>query len=275
MLSPFTVLLMILATCLLGLVFYSMHRVRKVMQERDQKAADLQDARGLLHILTHDLSGTLFIIQSMAELQGTRPLDSRVHQAFARIFQAADSAQAMLKTVKELEAIEAGKVDFVLKPVPLGATLQATLDRLQPLADAKQIRITLVTDVPVHLRVLAEPTLLEYTILHNLLVNAIKFSRPQDTIEILVNPNNEQRVAVHIKDHGMGIPEGLLLNLFSPSGKTNRPGTAGEKGTGLGLPLVQRYVNKLGGTVAVRSQAREDHPDDHWTEFTVTLKKAG
>lgn len=236
----------------------------------------LQDTEALLHLLSHDLAGPLFVMQSTAELQSEKNQpDPKVRQAFERISQAAKSAQSILKVVKELEAIEAGKLDLLLKPVPLHAALQSTLDILQPMATGKNVELHLEGVVPAGLKVLGERTVLEHTIFHNVLANAIKFSQTGDRIEIRVDGQDKSLVDIHIKDHGVGIPGTLIPLLFTHSGKTSRRGTAGEKGTGLGLPLARRYLQKFGGTIAVASQAREEHPDDHWTEFTVTLKKAG
>lgn len=243
--------------------------------ERNEGEERLRDAEALLHLLSHDLAGPLFVIQSMAELQSEKTqLDPKVRQSFEKMSQVAKSAQSILKVVKELAAVETGKIDLLLKPVPLRASIQSTLDILKPIATGKNVELLLETDVPTELKVLGERTVLEHTIFHNVLANAIKFSQAGDRIEIRVAAAEADLVAIHIKDHGVGIPTTLIPQLFSHNGKTSRRGTLGEKGTGLGLPLARRYVQKFGGTIEVTSQAREEHPDDHWTEFTVTLKKA-
>lgn len=255
----------------------ALHRdkAQRLTVERNEMEERLRDAEALLHLLSHDLAGPLFVIQSMAELQSEKAQnDAKVRQTFEKMSQVAKSAQAILKVVKELEAIEAGKMDPLLKPIPLRAAIQSTLDILKPLATSKNVELRLESDVSAELKVLGERTVLEHTIFHNVLANAIKFSQTGDRIEIRVAEDKANLVAIHIKDHGVGIPTTLIPQLFSHNGKTSRRGTSGEKGTGLGLPLAQRYVQKFGGRIDVTSQAREEHPDDHWTEFTVTLKKA-
>lgn len=276
-----------LARLLLGALIIVLHQlfedrmkakaqVQQSGKERVPQENQLREAQALLHMLTHDLAGPLFVIQSMAELQTDKPeLDAKARQTFEKIKGAAQSAQSMLKVVKELEAIEAGKIELFLKPVPLLASLKATIDILKPQAEAKQVQILLEADIPASLRVIGERTVLEHTIFHNVVANAIKFSKAGERIEIRVIRLEANQVGIAIKDHGMGIPRTLITQLFSHQGKTSRRGTAGEKGTGLGLPLAQRYAQKFGGLIEVASQAREDHPNDHWTEFTVTLKKAG
>lgn len=270
-------LLLLLAHHILDRVAAGRVESKALSAERDALESQLREAQALVHILTHDLAGPLFVIQSMAELQAEKAqLDSpKARQTFEKIKNAAQSAQAMLKVVKELEAIEAGKVELMLKPVPLLASLQSTLDILKPLAESKQVQVIVESDIPSNLMVLGERTVLEHTIFHNVVANAIKFSKAGDRIEIRVIRIEGDRVDIAIKDHGIGIPRALIPQLFSHTSNTSRRGTSGEKGTGLGLPLTRRYVQKFGGSIAVESQAREDHPDDHWTQFTVTLKKAG
>jgi signal transduction histidine kinase len=249
---------------------------RALAGERNLLESQLREAQALIQILTHDLASPLFVIQSMAELQTEKPqLEPKARQTFEKIRGAAQSAQAILKVVKELEAIEAGKLDLLLKPVPLLATLKATLDILRPQAERKQLTLNLEADIPGNLMVLGERSVLEHTIFHNVVANAIKFSKAGDRIEIRVARSDADQVVTAIRDHGMGIPRKLITQLFSHNCKTSRRGTAGEKGTGLGLPLARRYVQKFGGSIEVESQACEDYPNDHWTEFTVTLKKAG
>lgn len=254
-------------------------RLLRVSREHNHRDYQLQESRALIYILTHDLSGPLFVIQSMAELQeGKTGHEPRIRQSFEKIRLAAQSAQAMLKVVKELEAIEAGKMDLILRPVPLLAALQTTLDTLKSRADAKQVTIEVHAQVSEEdykkILVMAERTVLENTILYNLVSNAIKFSKPNERILISVEILDKDQVAIRIKDTGIGIPKTLITRLFSHNSKTSRRGTAGEKGTGLGLPLAQRYVMKFGGSIEVQSQAQEEFPEDHWTQFTVKLKKA-
>ncbi len=273
----FLAVLLLIAYQLFNRMIASRREIQLLSKEREVMEGQLRESQALIHILTHDLAGPLFVIQSMAELQTEKThFDfTKTHQTFEKVRNAAQSAQAMLKVVKELEAIEAGKIELLLKPVPLLASLQSTVESLKPLLDRKEVTVIVESDIPANVMVLGERTVLEHTIFHNVVANAIKFSQAGDRIEIRVNQAERDRVDVTIKDHGIGIPAALITQLFQHNSKTSRRGTSGEKGTGLGLPLARRYVQKFGGSIAVESQAREDYPDDHWTQFTVTLKKAG
>lgn len=58
---------------------------------------------------------------------------------------------------------------------------------------------------------------------------------------------------VRLSVNGVGIPAEMIDKLFALDRKTTTLGTAGEKGTGLGLPLCADRVNKLGGTLSIQS----------------------
>lgn len=96
----------------------------------------------------------------------------------------------------------------------------------------------------------------------NLLTNAIKFSPGRKTVELAVEIN-KHRVNCRIRDYGLGIAEGDLPRIFEPF---HRGENVREiKGTGLGLPIVKKAVETLGGELAVESQAGTG------TTFTVKL----
>lgn len=72
---------------------------------------------------------------------------------------------------------------------------------------------------------------------------------------------------VEVKDTGIGIPDNLLDQLFSLTGKTQRKGTEGEPSTGLGLPLCKELVEIHGGKIWVENNSTKG------CRFLFTLPK--
>lgn len=96
----------------------------------------------------------------------------------------------------------------------------------------------------------------------NLLTNAIKFSPGREMVELSVGVNSHH-VCCRIRDHGLGIAENDLPRIFEPF---HRGENVREiKGTGLGLPIVKKAVETLGGEVTVESKPGKG------TTFTVKL----
>lgn len=89
------------------------------------------------------------------------------------------------------------------------------------------------------------------TVLRNLISNAIKFSQPNSTIEIGVLEKSED-VITSVRDNGTGMEKSILDKLFSKA-DTQKSGTMGEFGTGLGLVLCQELIQKHDGKIWAES----------------------
>ena len=112
---------------------------------------------------------------------------------------------------------------------------------------AQQKKIELKNDIPLNTRIYGDRTLLT-EVLQNLVVNAIKFCKENDSISI----HMDGKSTICVRDNGQGIEPKLLEKLFN--NKVTEVGSAGEKGTGYGLMLVKEIVEMHGGKLAVRSE---------------------
>ncbi|NQZ77977.1 MAG: HAMP domain-containing histidine kinase, partial [Ekhidna sp.] len=101
-------------------------------------------------------------------------------------------------------------------------------------------------------------------LLRNLIVNAIKYSHPNSSIEINCIRGNQTNV-LEVIDTGIGMAEETVNGLFTGE-IDSTDGTAGEKGNGLGLALCYDFVRRLGGTIAVESTLGKG------SVFRVTIK---
>ncbi|MCP4213457.1 MAG: hypothetical protein GY765_02320 [bacterium] len=71
-------------------------------------------------------------------------------------------------------------------------------------------------------------------------------------------------------------PDLIILDcIVSMSAATSGNGTAGEKGTGFGMPIVKSYVQFYGGYIRINSKCKTEFPPGHGTEINLVLKKAG
>jgi signal transduction histidine kinase len=90
-------------------------------------------------------------------------------------------------------------------------------------------------------------------VLANLLSNAAKFSHPGGQVDIkLIDAAGLYRVEVH--DHGMGIADGFKDRVFKKFAQADDGDTRRQGGTGLGLNITQRLVEKMGGQIGFESE---------------------
>jgi signal transduction histidine kinase len=97
----------------------------------------------------------------------------------------------------------------------------------------------------------------------NILVNAIKFSHKNTIINVFCT-NTEDDLSIHIKDHGIGIPDRIKDYIFISDPIIRRAGTDGEASYGLGLAIVKQIVEENNGKISFASS-------NQGTQFTITL----
>lgn len=100
-------------------------------------------------------------------------------------------------------------------------------------------------------------------IILNLISNAIKFNKPNGTINVTVTC--EDNIKISIKDTGIGIPEDKLESIFGRFEQVNSHSKREKEGSGIGLALVKSLVEIHNGTISVNSKVGEG------SEFIVTL----
>jgi signal transduction histidine kinase/DNA-binding NarL/FixJ family response regulator len=108
----------------------------------------------------------------------------------------------------------------------------------------------------------ADPNAID-RIVNNLIENAIKFSNAGGNIEITLK-TNENKIYFSVKDAGIGIPLELQKKIFEPYYQINHKKT-GLQGMGLGLPIVKKVVDGLGGQIQI------DSNPDNFSGTTISI----
>jgi signal transduction histidine kinase/ligand-binding sensor domain-containing protein len=101
-------------------------------------------------------------------------------------------------------------------------------------------------------------------LIENLMSNAIKYSHPESCVKIWAR-EKQDKVELYIKDEGIGIPQKHLEKIFQMEHHHYTPGTANEKGTGLGLLICKVIVDKNDGSIKIDSRK------DQGTKIVVEL----
>jgi signal transduction histidine kinase len=141
--------------------------------------------------------------------------------------------------------------------------IEAAIDTLLPLADAKSIRIESVLE-PWTGQVLGDSTRLQQ-IVWNLLSNAIKFTPEGGSITIRLE-RVDSYAQIQVSDTGQGISADFLPYVFEKFRQADPPTTRVQTGLGLGLAIVERLVELHNGTVQAASEG-----EGQGATFTVRL----
>lgn len=235
--------------------------LRAQQREIERTNTELKE---LLHIVCHDVANHFAVLSIAADIIKRRT-NLTDEEYMPHMLAAIRNGIALTRLVRELRFSEDKKLPLgsvALKPAVEEALLLAK-DKLV----AKGLKIAL--DVP-DINVVAEPASLINSVLGNVLSNAIKFSTRGGLIEIAARTHTDH-VQLSIRDFGIGMPPNIREQIFAIAESHSRPGTEGERGTGFGMPLMQRFVRQYGGTVEVVSNDATLNPENHGTEFRIEL----
>ncbi len=227
------------------------------------------ELRQMLHILCHDLANPVGTILSLLEMIDPENPDT---ESLEMVEQMAENAMDLIGMVRQMRAIEDGKIRFTLQSVPLREACLTARNIISPRLMDKDIALNI--QIPADVKVLADQTALVHSVLCNVLTNAVKFSEPHSTVTISARTESDGTVQCVITDQGIGIPKSLLNTLFEANAQTSRPGTGGEVGTGFGMPLIKHVMESFGASIRVESRDRESFPDHHGTTITLILQQA-
>ncbi len=120
---------------------------------------------------------------------------------------------------------------------------------------AKEKNITLENKVPREKEIFAD-RYLYFTVLNNLVSNAIKFCYTDGRVTVFV-PDEKKANTLAVQDTGIGVKQEMVPDLFNENVQTISRGTSGEKGTGLGLIFCKEIVTAHGGDIRVESSTRK------------------
>jgi signal transduction histidine kinase len=227
----------------------------KSVQQTAQRQHELAAMKGkIIAMASHEFRTPLAVVQSTAELlrhyHHRMPEQERV-QVLDDMQRSVDRLKTTMEQVLFLAKSDAGKVSTELKPLNWHALASEVIaDVKKATADRNPIEFSVEDDVVRNAKPLLEDTLLRQA-LANLLSNACKYSNPEQSVVLRAHMDNAGHLSFEVSDRGMGIPQADQARLF---GSFERASNAEHiQGTGLGLVIVQRSAQLLGGSVAFES----------------------
>lgn len=160
----------------------------------------------------------------------------------------------LINDILDIEKIEAGRMQFDIRPSALDQILPKAVQQSAGFAGQFDVQVQLIPP-PAGAAVMADEDRL-MQVLTNLLSNAIKFSRSGGVVSLSVTPL-DRRYRISVADRGSGIPESFRDRIFSKFAQADGSDTRQKGGTGLGLSIVREIVLRLGGSVSFESAEGE------------------
>jgi signal transduction histidine kinase len=220
------------------------------------KQAELERMKSeFISNVSHELRTPITSIKSYVDTlcNHGEKLDPDIYREFLQIIDSeADRLMFLVNDVLELSRVEEGNREFELEPLDIRGAIEYALRALNLMAKDRQIELSLVCDEEEVPLVNINQESIERVVI-NLLTNGIKYTPVGGKIEVIVNylkPDKEIRVDV--KDNGIGIPEECLEQIFDRFFRVEKK-VHTIKGTGLGLTIVKKIVEKHGGRLSVTS----------------------
>jgi len=141
---------------------------------------------------------------------------------------------------------------FHLEGVDAGLVIDSVVDLFSYMAKERDVTLTATTDDNFP-KLKTDPTRLNQ-ILINLVSNAIKFTPKGGTVNVAARlDDNKDAMILVIQDNGAGMSEAQMISRLEPFAKDEETSPHGDKGTGLGLAVVQRLVGELNGQMCMSS----------------------
>jgi PAS domain S-box-containing protein len=220
-------------------------------KKKAEEASRLKSA--MLANMSHEIRTPLTSVTGFAKLL-QNDLEGKKSEFADRVYASGKRLQKTLDSVLQLSTLEAGVYEMEREELCLGPVVRESAKMFNLQAEEKSITLeTHLPDSPVK-GVWNEEAL--HRILENLLENAIKFTPKGGTVEVFVRVENGSAV-LEVTDNGIGIREEAVPDIFEAFRQESQGRTREYEGSGLGLSIVKRLTEALGGGVEVESEKGE------------------
>ncbi len=248
------------------IIAYLMMKARKAQIQAEKANAAKSD---FLFNMSHDIRTPMNALLGYSELIKRELTDPKLLDYQEKMEQSGNLLLSIINNVLDMARIESGKVELDEDYVKISDIYQNVYEVFRGEADKKGIQLAMEYNVE-HEHVICDETKNKEIFL-NLLSNAIKYTPSGGKVTIRTKElpcarEGYMRVQNEVIDTGIGMSEKFLPSLFSAFAR-ERNTTAGKvAGTGLGMPIIKKYIDMMGGTIEAESALGKG------SRFTVVLE---
>ena len=248
------------------IIVYLLIKARKAQIQAEKANAAKSD---FLFNMSHDIRTPMNALLGYNELMKRELTDPKLLDYQEKMEQSGNLLLSIINNVLDMARIESGKVELDEDYVKIRDIYQGIYKIFQVEAEKKGIHLEMEYDVQ-HEHVICDETK-NREIFLNLISNAVKYTASGGRVTIRITEldcdrDDYVRIRTQVIDTGIGMIEEFLPSLFDAFARERNTTVGKVAGTGLGMPIIKKYIDMMGGTIEAESKLGEG------SKFTVTLE---
>ena len=248
------------------IIVYLLIKARKAQIQAEKANAAKSD---FLFNMSHDIRTPMNALLGYNERMKRELTDPKLLDYQEKMEQSGNLLLSIINNVLDMARIESGKVELDEDYVKIRDIYQGIYKIFQVEAEKKGIHLEMEYDVQ-HEHVICDETK-NREIFLNLISNAVKYTASGGRVTIRITEldcdrDDYVRIRTQVIDTGIGMSEEFLPSLFDAFARERNTTVGKVAGTGLGMPIIKKYIDMMGGTIEAESKLGEG------SKFTVTLE---
>ncbi|MGB5849284.1 MAG: response regulator, partial [Ignavibacteriaceae bacterium] len=231
-------------------------RNNKELDKVVKEARDATKAKSeFLALMSHELRTPMNGVLGMTGLLLNSVLDDNQRDYIQTIRLSGEQLLSIINDILDFSKIESENLELENQPFDLRECVEDSLELLAPKAAEKNIELIYHFNRGTPSVISGDVTRLRQ-ILINLIGNAIKFTKDGEvfvSVSAEMLEQNKRNLSFAVKDTGIGIPKEKMDRLFKPFSQVDSSTSRNFGGTGLGLVISKKLVDKMGGSMSVES----------------------
>ncbi len=228
-----------------------------------------EDKDKLFSLISHDLRSPFDALLGFSTLimdEYDDLTDNEIKFYVEHINSAAKHLLNLLDNMLQWSRLQTGRMVYDPEQLVLSHVIESVIALMRGNAVNKGISLVYKNSGKNKFKVFADENML-YSILQNLISNGIKFTKPGGSVIVDCRLQDDM-VKISVADSGIGMSQKKMNNLFKVAKDSSSPGTAKEKGAGIGLILSKELVETHGGKISVSSKP------EGGTTFSFTIPRS-
>jgi signal transduction histidine kinase len=221
--------------------------------------------------IVHEIKTPIAAVASYLDLilqKFLGPVDEKVEEKLLRAKLRADEGIQMINDVLNVSKLNLYD-QFTEEKIDMEELICGVLKRRKSFADSQLVELKYVDERKNKYQVPGDKYLLDIA-LSNLIGNSVKYGVEDGNVEVKISDENGH-VMIEICDDGIGIPTEEIPRIFNEFYRATNAKKISTEGSGLGLSVVKKIIDRHGGSISVKSPSRMANKDQHGASFIIKL----